>query len=58
MFHMNCEIFCSGSVKNVIGNLIGVTLTPRLHLVVESFSQYLFLLPRNMEYFSICLCHL
>ena len=25
-FHMNCEIFCSSSVKNVIGNLIGITL--------------------------------
>ena len=24
--HMNCEIFCSSSVKNVIGNLIGITL--------------------------------
>ncbi|ELR58789.1 hypothetical protein M91_05497, partial [Bos mutus] len=26
-FHMNCEIFCSSSVKNAIGNLIGITLT-------------------------------
>ena len=25
-FHMNCELFCSSSVKNVIGNLIGITL--------------------------------
>ena len=25
-FHMNCEIFCSSSVKNTIGNLIGVSL--------------------------------
>ena len=25
-FHMNCEIFCSSSVKNVIGNLIEITL--------------------------------
>ena len=24
-FHMNCEIFCSSSVKNAIGNLIGIT---------------------------------
>ena len=23
---MNCEIFCSSSVKNAIGNLIGITL--------------------------------
>ena len=25
-FHVNCEIFCSSSVKNAIGNLIGITL--------------------------------
>ena len=25
-FHMNSEIFCSSSVKNAIGNLIGITL--------------------------------
>ena len=25
-FHMNCEIFCSSSVKNDIGDLIGITL--------------------------------
>ena len=25
-FHMNCEIFCSSSVKNAIGNLIGTEL--------------------------------
>ena len=25
-FHMNCEISCSSSVKNVIGNLIGIVL--------------------------------
>ena len=25
-FHMNCEIFYSSSVKNAIGNLIGITL--------------------------------
>ena len=25
-FHMNCEIFRSSSVKNVIGNLIGIAL--------------------------------
>ena len=26
-FHMNCEIFCCSSVKNTIGNLIGITLS-------------------------------
>ena len=25
-FHMNCELFCSNSVKNAIGNLIGIVL--------------------------------
>ena len=25
-FHTNFEIFCSGSVKNAIGNLIGIAL--------------------------------
>ena len=25
-FHINCEIFCSSSVKNAIGNLIGMAL--------------------------------
>ena len=25
-FHMNCEIFCSSSMKNAVGNLIGITL--------------------------------
>ena len=24
-FHMNCEIVCSSSVKNAIGNLIGIS---------------------------------
>ena len=25
-FHVNCKIFCPTSVKNAIGNLIGITL--------------------------------
>ena len=25
-FHTNCQLFCSSSVKNVIGNLIGIAL--------------------------------
>ena len=25
-FHMNCDIFCSSSVKHAISNLIGITL--------------------------------
>ena len=27
-FHTNCEIFCSSSVKNAIGNLVGIGLNP------------------------------
>ena len=54
-FHMNCEIFCSSSVKNAIGNFYGSHWSYRLHFV---FSQYWFFLLRNMESLSICLCHL
>ena len=36
-FHMNCEIFCSSSVKNAIDNLTEITLSLQLHLVVQSF---------------------
>ena len=25
-FHRNCKIFCSSSVKNAVGNLIGIAL--------------------------------
>ena len=25
-FHTNCEIICSSSVKNTVGNLIGIAL--------------------------------
>ena len=25
-FHKNCELFCSVSVKNALGNLVGITL--------------------------------
>ena len=25
-FHMNCEIFCSSSLKNAIGDLVGIAL--------------------------------
>ena len=39
-FHMNCEVFCSSSVKNVIGNLIGITLNLQIVFGSISFSQY------------------
>ena len=31
-FHMNCETFCSSSVKNAIGNLVGITLNLQIAL--------------------------
>ena len=31
-FYMNCKSFCSSSVKNVIGNLIGITLNLQIAL--------------------------
>ena len=33
-FHVNCEIFCSSSVKNAIGNLIGITLNQQIGSIV------------------------
>ena len=35
-FHMNCEIFCSSSVKNAIGNLIGITLNLQIAFSIDS----------------------
>ena len=31
-FHTNCKLFCSNSVKNAIGNLIGIALTLKIAL--------------------------
>ena len=31
-FHTNCEIFCSNSVKNAIGSLIGIVLNLQIAL--------------------------
>ena len=39
-FHTNCEFFCSSSVKNAIGNLIGVAL----NLQVVFGSAFIFIL--------------
>ena len=52
------NFFFSSSVKNVIGNLIGSAL--HLNIVFSSIVIFtvLILLPRNMKYLSICLCHL
>ena len=39
-FHTNYAIFCSSSLKNAIGNLIGIALNLQIASVVQSFSQY------------------
>ena len=36
-FHVNFRIICSSSVKNVMGNLIKITLNLRLPWVVQLF---------------------
>ena len=50
------RIFCS--VKNVLGNLIGIALNLNITWLVEWFSQYWFFQSKIMLYLSICLYHL
>ena len=47
-FHMNCEIFCSSSVKNAIGNLIGITLN--LQIVFGSIDIFTILILPTHEH--------
>ena len=47
-FYMNCEIFCSSSVKNVIGNLIGVALN--LQIAFGSIVIFTILIPPTQEH--------
>ena len=49
-FHMNCEIFCSNSVKNAIGNLIGITLN--LCIWQHTHFTILILPTQELEYLS------
>ena len=46
-FHMNCEIFCSSSLKNVIGNLIGIALN--LYIVFGSVVTFKILILPTQE---------
>ena len=50
---MNCEIFCSSSVKNAIGNLIGVTLNPQIAFDSTVIFTILILLTRNCFYIHL-----
>ena len=55
-FHTNFKSFRSSSVKNAIGNLIGLHWICILPWVVWSFQQYWFFQCKNMVNLSICLC--
>ena len=35
-FHMNCELFCSSSVKNAIGNFMGIALNLEKEMATHS----------------------
>ena len=47
-FQMNCEIFCSSSVKNAIGNLIGITLN--LQIAFDSIVIFTILILSTQEH--------
>ena len=57
-FHTEGKPFCSRSVKNATGILIGIALTCRLSWLLWPFLQYWFFHSTNMVYLSICWCHL
>ena len=57
-FHTNFKVFCSGTVKNVIGNL--TSIVANLHITFDSrvILRILSLPFNKMVYLSICLGHL
>ena len=55
-FHMNCEIYCSSSVKNAIGNLTRIALNLQITFGSIVTFTVLILQPRNLESLSIYLC--
>ena len=56
-FHINCEIFCSSSVTDVIGNLIGIVLS--LQIAFGSLVIFtILILPTQEHRITLCLCHL
>ena len=56
-FQINCEIFCSISVENVIGNLIEIALN--LQIVFGNIVIFIILILPTKEhgYLSIFICH-
>ena len=57
VFHVNCEIFCSSSMKNAIGNLIGIPL----NLWIAFGNAYIFtilIFPTQEHGIFLCLCYL
>ena len=49
-FHTNCKIFCSSSLKNAIGNLIGIALNLEIALQITVIFTYWFFQPKIMVY--------
>ena len=53
-FHMNCEIFYSSSVKNVVGSLIGITLN--LQIALGSIVIFIILILPFQEMVCVSIC--
>ena len=53
-FHTNCDFFCSSSVKNAIGNLIGIALNLQIAFGYIVIFTILSLPTQDVEYISIC----
>ena len=49
-FHTNCEIICSSSLKNTVGNLIGIALN--LQIALGSILIFTILILYTVEYYS------
>ena len=57
-FHVNFRIICSSSVKNVMGNLVGITLNLYIALGRMAILITLILPTKSMGCLSISLNHL
>ena len=56
--HTNCKIFCSNSVKNATGSLIGIALNLLIALGSTVIFTILILPIQEHGIFLHCLCHL